>query len=89
MAPPAPKAEPAPAETVDSAPVKAASEAETTSANLPPAQERARELYDRGLRAYSTGELDEAITLWKGALELDPQHPKAKKALDRALRERR
>ncbi len=89
VAPPAPKAEPAPAETVDSAPVKAASEAETTSANLPPAQERARELYDRGLRAYSTGELDEAITLWKGALELDPQHPKAKKALDRALRERR
>lgn len=61
---------------------------EPASAELPPAQDRARELYDKGLRAYSTGDLDEAITLWKAALELDPQHPKAKKALERALREK-
>jgi hypothetical protein len=49
-------------------------------------QERARELYDKGLRAYSTGKLNEAITLWRGTLELDPHHPKLQTTARRLVR---
>lgn len=47
----------------------------------------AQELYQRGLKAYSLGDLAGAIRQWKACLEADLQHPKARKALERALRE--
>lgn len=44
--------------------------------------------YQKGLRAYSTGDLEEAITQWKQCLSLDPSHPKARKAMERAIMEK-
>lgn len=47
----------------------------------------AQEHYLKGLRAYSLGDLKASIRHWKACLELNPDHPKARKALDRALME--
>lgn len=47
----------------------------------------AQEHYLKGLRAYSLGDLKSAISHWKACLELSPAHPKAPKALERAVME--
>ncbi len=51
-------------------------------------REWAHELYQKGLRSYSVGNLEEAIRLWSACLEMDSEHPKARKALERAKREK-
>ena len=69
-----PKVEPAPAPPPASVPSPA-----------PPVnKEIAQEYYQKGLRAYSLGNLEQAIVEWRACLELDADHPKAKKALERA-----
>ena len=45
------------------------------------------ELYLKGIRAYSAGDLPNAIAAWEQCLKLDPSHAKARKALERAKRE--
>jgi len=45
------------------------------------------ELYLKGIRAYSAGDLANAIAAWEECLKLDPSHAKARKALERAKRE--
>ncbi|MBI4676964.1 MAG: hypothetical protein HY748_05220 [Elusimicrobia bacterium] len=52
-------------------------------------QEWGQDLYRRGLKAYSLGKLDEAIEYWNNCLGVYPDHPKAKKALERAMREKK
>ncbi|MFA6319043.1 MAG: tetratricopeptide repeat protein, partial [Elusimicrobiota bacterium] len=52
-------------------------------------REWGQDLYRRGLKAYSLGKLDEAIEYWNNCLGVDPDHPKARKALERAQRERK
>lgn len=47
----------------------------------------AQEHYLKGLRAYSLGDLKSAISHWRACLELNPEHPKTKKALERAVME--
>lgn len=49
----------------------------------------AQEYYVKGLLAYAAGNLDEAVAHWRKCLEADPNHPKAGRALQRALREKR
>ncbi|MBN1383980.1 MAG: tetratricopeptide repeat protein [Elusimicrobia bacterium] len=44
---------------------------------------KADELYERGLEAYKNGRIDKAIGLWKQAVDLNPNHLPAKKALQR------
>ena len=48
---------------------------------------QAQESYDKGLDAYSEGKLQEAINLWKQVLKYDPEHLKAKRALERVQAE--
>jgi tetratricopeptide (TPR) repeat protein len=43
--------------------------------------------YDDGLAAYQRGELDQALAAWKEALELDPEHAKARANLKRVEQE--
>ena len=45
------------------------------------------ELYLKGIRAYSAGDLASAIAAWEQCLRLEPGHAKARKALERAKRE--
>ena len=45
------------------------------------------ELYLKGIRAYSAGDLASAIAAWEECLRVDPGHAKARKALERAKRE--
>ncbi|MBI5622223.1 MAG: hypothetical protein HY924_00445 [Elusimicrobia bacterium] len=52
-------------------------------------REWGQDLYRRGLKAYSLGNLGEAIEYWNNCLGVDPDHPKARKALERARRERK
>lgn len=73
--PPTPALAPAPP-VVDSAAAKAA-----------PLPLSAQEYYLKGLRAYSVGDLTAAVQYWRNCLEVEAEHPKAKKALSRALRE--
>jgi tetratricopeptide (TPR) repeat protein len=43
--------------------------------------------YADGLAAYQRGELDEALSCWKEALELDPEHEKARSNIQRVQQE--
>ncbi|MBI5883154.1 MAG: hypothetical protein HZB91_08625 [Elusimicrobia bacterium] len=52
-------------------------------------REWGQDLYRRGLKSYSLGKLDEAIEYWNNCLGVDPDHPKARKALERAMREKK
>ena len=45
------------------------------------------ELYLKGIRAYSAGDLASAIAAWEECLKVEPGHAKARKALERAKRE--
>ena len=45
------------------------------------------ELYLKGIRSYSAGDLPNAISAWEQCLKVDPGHAKARKALERAKRE--
>ena len=40
--------------------------------------------YAEGLRFYREEKLEEAITEWKVVLNLDPQHPSARKNIEQA-----
>ena len=40
--------------------------------------------YNEGLRLYREEKLEQAITQWKGVLELDPRHPNARKSIEQA-----
>jgi tetratricopeptide (TPR) repeat protein len=40
--------------------------------------------YNEGLRLYRDEKLEQAITQWKGVLELDPRHPSARKNIEQA-----
>lgn len=46
--------------------------------------EKADELYDKGLREFAEGRLTEAIKLWEQTLKFNPNHVRAQKALNRA-----
>lgn len=75
--------------TPKSAPIAApAAPPDTEVAVTPDIAAWAQGHYQKGLRAYSTGDLDEAITQWKQCLSLDPSHPKARKAMERAITEK-
>ena len=50
-------------------------------------QVQAQELYNKGLDAYYEGKLQEAMNLWKQVLKHDPEHLKAKRALERVQAE--
>lgn len=84
-----PQARPAaaPAKPSTAAPAEAA-KARTEDQERPPAVS-AQEYYAKGLVAYSVGNLDEAIAHWRTCLKLDPDHPKARRALERVLREKK
>ncbi|MBI5062421.1 MAG: tetratricopeptide repeat protein, partial [Desulfatitalea sp.] len=47
---------------------------------------RAEEYYRRGVKHFLNEELEEAVAAWQKALELNPQHPKARQDMDNALR---
>jgi tetratricopeptide (TPR) repeat protein len=47
---------------------------------------RAEEFYRRGVKHFLNEELEEAVAAWKKALELNPNHPKARQDMDNALR---
>lgn len=60
--------------------------ADNSSANPAP-DSRAEELYQKGVKEYAMGNLAKAAGYWKQCVETDPDHPRAKKALDRVMRE--
>ena len=85
---PAPAAAPVPAPAAPPVPVAAPPPVvDDPTAVAPPLTLSAQEYYLKGLRAYSTGDLPTAIEHWRNCLDLDAEHPKAKKALARAMRE--
>ncbi len=43
-------------------------------------------LFDNGVSTYSRGNYEQAATLWRKVLELDPEHKQARESLDRAQR---
>lgn len=43
-------------------------------------------LFDSGVSTYSRGNYEQAATLWRKVLELDPDHKQARESLDRAQR---
>lgn len=43
-------------------------------------------LFDSGVSTYSRGNFEQAASLWRKALELDPEHRQAQESLDRAQR---
>ncbi len=47
---------------------------------------RAEEYYRRGVKHFLDEELEEAVAAWQKALDLNPQHPKARQDKDNALR---
>ncbi len=47
---------------------------------------RAEEYYRRGVKHFLNEELEAAVAAWQKALELNPQHPKARQDMDNALR---
>jgi tetratricopeptide (TPR) repeat protein len=49
-------------------------------------EEEVERLFNSGVTAYSRGHFEEAATLWRKVLELEPEHTQAKESLDRALR---
>lgn len=70
-------------------PLPAPLSAEPAAEKPAPPLVSAQDYYMKGLRAYSVGEVDAAIQYWESSLEVDPEHPKAKKALARVLREKK
>ncbi|HEX9802224.1 MAG TPA: hypothetical protein VGB35_03135 [Gammaproteobacteria bacterium] len=48
--------------------------------------EEVERLFNSGVTAYSRGQFEEAATLWRRVLELEPEHTQAKESLDRAQR---
>ncbi len=69
--------------------VKAKLEAEETGASRvktasPDDQARAQDLYERGLKAYLSGDTRKAVNFWEEALNADPQHVNALNNLVRA-----
>lgn len=48
--------------------------------------EEVERLFNSGVTAYSRGQFEEAATLWRKVLELEPEHTQAKESLDRAQR---
>lgn len=49
-------------------------------------EEEVERLFESGVTAYSRGHFEQAATLWRKALELNPEHKQAKESLDRAER---
>lgn len=47
---------------------------------------RAEEYYRKGVKHFLDEELEEAVAAWQKALDLNPQHPKARQDMDNALR---
>lgn len=53
---------------------------------------QAKDMYNEGVSLYMNGQIENAISLWEGALKLDQYNPNIQRALDRArseLREKR
>ena len=46
----------------------------------------AQDYYLKGVKHFIAQELDEAVHEWEATLYLDPQHPRAKKDLERVRR---
>jgi len=42
-----------------------------------------------GLKEYTSGNIKAAVSLWEKAIQLNPEHTKAKKGLERARKELR
>ena len=74
----APDAAPAPAPSPPPAPVP------PDRAEQRRRREKAEEFYTAGVRHYINQRLDEAIRSWERALELNPEHPKAAKDIEKA-----
>jgi tetratricopeptide (TPR) repeat protein len=55
--------------------------AQRAAAARRPLEAEAAALYDRGIAAYALGRNDEARSLWKAAVEADPEHAMARRAL--------
>ena len=49
-------------------------------------EEEMERLFDSGVTAYSRGQFEQAATLWRKVLELEPEHKQAQESLDRAQR---
>ncbi|HMK77377.1 MAG TPA: hypothetical protein VK568_14510 [Thermodesulfobacteriota bacterium] len=43
-----------------------------------------KNLFESGLEQYRSGNLDEAISIWKGILAFDPGNEEVKRVVDRA-----
>ena len=57
---------------------------ETLRQNLREAKKKqADEYYQKGLKSYNEGNLEQATDFWKKAVELCPEHDEAKRALER------
>jgi hypothetical protein len=44
-----------------------------------------KSLFESGLERYRSGDLNDAISIWKNILVFDPDHRETKKALDMAM----
>lgn len=48
-----------------------------------------KSLFESGLERYRSGDLNDAISIWKSILVFDPDHPETKKALEMAMLQRK